>query len=53
MKKSLGSIKIHEEKIIVEYDYGLKQVFEKDKPNYSVGSEWITWEGERYFLKKD
>lgn len=53
MSETLGTIIFEEEKIILKYDEGYKEVFIKDKPDYSEGSQWIDLKNERYFLKRD
>ena len=53
MKETLGILIEDENLIILEYNEGHTETFNKEKPNYSIGSQWITWKGERYFLNKD
>ena len=53
MSQTLGTLIEDGNLITLEYYEGFKEIFDKDKPNYSEGSQWITWNGERYFLKQD
>lgn len=53
MTQRLGTIIFETERLILKYDEGFKQIFEKDNNDYSVGAQWIDWQGERYFLKRD
>jgi len=52
MSEVLGTIVLDGNKIILEYYEGYKEVFLKDKPDFSEGSQWIEWKGNRYFLKR-
>jgi hypothetical protein len=53
MNKHLGSIIFEDDKIILKYNEGYKEIFNKSKIDYSEGAQWIDWKGERYFLKRD
>lgn len=53
MSETLGTIVFEEEKIILKYNEGYKEIFLKDKADYSEGSQWILWKEEKYFLKQD
>lgn len=52
MNRTLGTIIVEEEKIILEYVEGKKEIFLRDKIDYSQGAQWIDFGGERYFLKR-
>jgi hypothetical protein len=53
MNEALGTLILDGEKIILSYYDGYKETFERNKPNYSEGSQWIIWNEEKYFLKQD
>ena len=53
MSQTLGTVIVEGEKIILNYYEGYKEVFEKNKPNYTNGAQWIVWNEEIYFLKQD
>lgn len=53
MENTLGSISFQDEKIVLKYNEGYKETFERNKPDYSEGSQWIEWDGEKYFLKRN
>ena len=49
-----NSIQILGKEIILNYEDGERLVFKMlENPKYQVGSEWIDFEDERYFLVKD
>lgn len=49
-----NSIKLLGREIILNYEDGESLVFKMtDSPKYQVGTEWIDFEEERYFLVKD
>lgn len=52
MNKTLGTLIFEEEKLILKYDDGVKEIFCKDKIDYTKGAQWIDFGGERYFLKR-
>lgn len=51
MNKTLGSIEILEEKIILKYPDGVKEIYEK-KGEKNDGKSWIILNGERFFPKE-
>ena len=53
MTNTLETIIIEDLKITILRNDGTKEIFFKDKPNYSKGSQWIMFEEEKYFLKQD
>lgn len=53
MEKTLGTLIVEDNKIILEHNDGTKEIFLKDKPDYSKGSQWFDYNGERFFLKQN
>jgi hypothetical protein len=51
MSKTIGSISFYETEIIIKYDIGFSKKFKtKIFPKYQVGTQWIDFNGERFFL---
>ena len=49
-----NSIQFHGKEIILNYEHGESLTFQMlESPKYEVGTEWIDFEDERYFLIKD
>jgi hypothetical protein len=53
MTKLHSKIIIEDIRITIVHNDGTKEIFFKDKPNYSKGSQWIMFDEEKYFLKQD
>lgn len=52
MSETLGTIIFGENKIVLKYNDGYKEVFEKEKSSGNDSSQWIVWNGERFYLKE-
>jgi len=52
MNKTFGTLIIEEDKLILKYNEGHKEIFLKEKIDYSTGAQWVDFRGERYFLKR-
>jgi len=54
MGRTIGSIFFSENEIIIKYDVGYSKIFKiKNSPKYQVGTEWIDFNGSRFFLCED
>jgi len=54
MSRTIGSIFFSENEIIIKYDVGYSKIFKiKNSPKYQVGTEWIDFNGSRFFLCED
>jgi len=51
MTNTIGTISIYENEIIITYNIGYSKTFKiKDSPKYLVGTQWIDYNGSRFFL---
>ncbi len=54
MTNTIGTISIYENEIIITYNIGYSKTFKiKDSPKYLVGTQWIDYNGSRFFLTEE